>query len=78
MKFAAPPKEMLLLFSIITIPSQIESIRSTQYIPLYGKGIKEEQIKSIETTQFKPSPNPIEFFNAKIYQITFLILPASA
>ena len=31
--------------------SQIESIRSTQYTSLYGKGIKEKQIKSMETTE---------------------------
>ena len=31
--------------------SQIESIRSTHYTPLYGKGIKEKQIKSMETTE---------------------------
>ena len=43
-KFVAPPKEKLLLFSIVqflTMTSQIESIRSTQYTPLFGKGIKE-------------------------------------
>ena len=30
--------------------SQIEIPRLTQYTPLYGKGIKEQQIKSMETT----------------------------
>ena len=30
--------------------SQIESIRSTEYSPLYEKGIKKGQIKSMETT----------------------------
>ena len=31
--------------------SQKESTRSSEYTPLYGKGIKEQQIKSMETTE---------------------------
>ena len=39
--------------NLLTMTSQVESTRSTQNTPLYGKGLKEQQIKSMETTMQK-------------------------
>ena len=38
------------MFISLTLTSQIESFRWIQYTPLYGNGIKEQQITSMETT----------------------------
>ena len=46
--------------------SQIESTKSTQYTPLYRKGLKEEWIKSMETTNAATTQvHDISFFFSK-------------